>query len=198
MTCRTLILFITLFAVSPSAFAGEKSMLIDPVQQRQNQRMKAFEQKIDFNRAVLNHIPSERIVFDWKNAGIPKHLVGWKLVDPGYTVLEGRRPREIWEWGYTNKSQGIGIEITAYKTGDQEALLAIRDFFTKSSRAEPPFLKGPADLGTISLALPDDFGITLYWAYRNLEFKVEASNKDIALETAYWLNSIAEGNRRPR
>jgi hypothetical protein len=167
-------------------------MQIDPSELR----MKIFEKKIDFDRAVFNHVPSEKVVFNWKSVGIPDHLNGWKLVDQAYVVLEGRRPREIWEWGYTKNSQAVGIEVTSHKGGNQEALLAIRNLARTSSMAEPPFIRGPEKLGTISLTLPDDF--TLYWAYRDLSFKVESTDKDIALKTAYWLNSIAEGHRKPR
>ena len=167
-------------------------MLIDP----QELRVKAFEKKIDFNRAVLNHVASEKIVFNWKNVDIPTHLNGWKLVNQDYTVLKGKHAREIWEWAYTKNSDGIGIEVTSYKTGNQDALLAIRDLVNMSSMAEPPFIKGPADLGTISATLPD--GYTLYWAYRDLSFKIEGTDKDILLKTAYWLNSVAEGHRHPR
>jgi hypothetical protein len=187
-----LIVMLTITAGSSWAFAGEKSMHVDP----QEMRMKAFEKKIDFDRALLKHVPSEKVVFNWKNVGIPDHLNGWKLVDQDYTVREGRRQREVWEWGYTKNSQGVGIEITSHKGGNQEALLAIRNLANRSSLAEPPFIKGPSDLGTFSLTLPDDF--TLYWAYRDLSIKVESTDKDMALRTAYWLNSIAEAHRQPR
>jgi hypothetical protein len=189
---RTLILLIVGVAGSPCVFAGERSISIDHLEQR----VKAFEKKIDFSRALLNHDASETIVFDWKHTGIPKHLDGWKLVDQDYVALEGRRPREIWEWGYTKNSEAVGVEITYHKAGKQEALMAIRSLANRSSMVDTPFIKGPAGLGTISSALPD--GNTLYWAYRDLSFKVESTNKDLALKTAYWLNSIAEAHRQHR
>ena len=194
MSWRSLILAVTIIAGSPDAFSKDKSMAIDT----QELRMKAFEKKIDFYHAQLSHVPSEKISFDWKNIGTPQHLQGWKLVDKRYDLNTGKNAREIWQWAYTKNSQGIGIEITSYKTGDRDSLMAIRDLANMSSLAEPPFFNGPTDLGTISLALPRTNGYILYWAYRDLEFKLDASEKDVALRTAYWLQSIAESHRQAR
>jgi hypothetical protein len=192
MIWKALVVFMSLAAGSPGAFAGEKLMQIDP----REQRMKAFEKKIDFDRAVLNHVASEKIIFDWRSAGVPDHLDGWKKVDEDYVALEGRRPREIWEWAYRKNAQAVGIEITVHKSGNLEALLEIGRLANRSSAAEPPYIKGPTNLGTISAARPN--GLVLYWAYRDLSFKVDSTDQELALKTAYWLNSIAEVHRKPR
>ncbi len=176
------------------AASPAKSMRVDPAEQRR----KAFETKIEFDRAILNHVATEKIVFDWKTVGIPKHLKGWKLFSQNYDVPRDEHASETWRWSYAKKGRGINIQVTSYKTGNQAALLAIRDFPNRSNSVEPPYSKGPADLGTISLITENGSGDSFYWADRDLEFSVEASYPDDAIKTAYWLNSIAQAHRQPR
>ena len=186
------VLIISMVFGSPYVAAGENFHPLDP----QEQRTKAFQKKIDFDGAVLKHVPSEKIVFEWKNVGVPKHLARWKLVEQDFLTLQGRRPRAMWEWAYRKNSKAVGVEITLHQNGSQEALLEISRLANRSSGKEPPYNKGPTDLGTISAADPD--GYAFYWAYRDHSFKVESTNKDLALKTAYWINSIAESHRQRR
>jgi hypothetical protein len=178
----------------PIANAREKLKAIDPLEER----TKAFEKKIDFAKAVSNHVASEKIVFDWSTIENPPHLLGWEITGKIHATTPGPRAREEWEWGYQKAEQGVGVIITSYKIGEQTALLAIRNFATASNMVELPYLKGPSDLGTISLVSPSLYGYELHWAYRDLEFSVEATDKDLALRTAYWLTAIAQDHRRPR
>ncbi|MEJ7808711.1 MAG: hypothetical protein WKG03_22670, partial [Telluria sp.] len=109
MIWKNLIAVISIVVGSPGAFAGEKSMQMDT----QEMRMKTFQKKLDFDRAVLNHVPSETIIFDWKNVGIPDHLDGWKLGGQDYFTLEGRRPRAMWEWAYRANCKTIFLNCPA-------------------------------------------------------------------------------------
>ncbi len=162
------------------------------------ERTKAFEKKINFDKAITNHNPSEKIMFDWSKVKFPPHLTGWTRIPYRYEITSGEFSREQWEWGYQKDDKGIGIEIKSHKLGDQTALLAIRDFSNRSNMQEPPYLKGPSDLGTISIVMPGPYSFSVYWAYRDLEFSIHASDKETALKTAYWLMSVAEAHRKPR
>lgn len=112
--------------------------------------------------------------------------------------MAGPRAREKWQWGYVRKNDGVAIEVTSYHVGENTALLAIRDFVYKSNMIESPYIKGPSDLGTLSLISVSPYGYEVHWAYRDLEFSVNASDKVLALKTAYWLNSISHAHHQPR
>ena len=191
---RSLILVILITLLFSAAKAQENPLPID-ILQRQT---RAFERKIGFDEAVKNHVRAEKIVFDWSTLKKPPHLGGWKIMGKRRDATGGPLARERWEWGYVKKQEGVGIKIIAHKISADSALLAIRDFAHRSNMMEPPYLKGPSDLGTLSVILPGPYGYEIYWAYRDLEFSVEATNKELALKTAHWLNSVAQAHRKPR
>lgn len=191
---RSPLLLIFTALLFSAANAVENPLQVDILQLH----TRAFEKKIGFDEAIKNHVASEKIVFDWSTVKNPPHLVGWKIMGKRREATEGPRARERWEWGYVKKNEGVGIKILAHKIGEDSALLAIRNFANRSNMMEPPYLKGPSDLGTLSVIMPGPDGYDVYWAYRDLEFSVEATSKELALKTAYWLNSIAEAHRRPR
>lgn len=177
-----------------TTYAGEKAIINDPLEQR----TKSFEKKIDFERALSNHVSSEKIVFGWSTIENPPHLVGWELTGQHHETTGGPLAQENWKWAYKKNEEGVGITIISHKIGEQSALFAIRDFANNSNMLEPPYLKGPTDLGTVSVVVPVPYGYEVHWAYRDLEFSVEATDKSSCLKTAYWLNSVAQAHRKQR
>ena len=159
-----------------------------------------FGVKIGYDQARQKHVVDERIAYDWKDAPVPSHLKDWTRVNFSTWNSPAGAPqvKEGWEWGYSNGKDGMEVKVTAFLGGGHASLDAIRGFALRSSMPEPPWEKGPGDLGTLSIQSDSSTGFSVYWAYRDLMFAVEGTSKEEVLKTAYWLTNIAEAHRRKR
>jgi hypothetical protein len=161
---------------------------------------RSFGGKIGYDQARQKHVMDERIVYDWKDAPVPPHLKDWARVNfsTWSSPVGAPQVEEGWEWGYSNGKEGMDVKVTAHIGGGYASLDAIRGFALRSTMPEPPWEKGPGDLGTLSIQSDNASGYNVYWAYRDLQFAVEGINKEDVLQTAHWLNGIAEAHRRKR
>jgi hypothetical protein len=185
------ILRFALFFVSLSAYGVVEIMSTDPIEIR----VELFKKKIDYDASIRRHVKSEKIDFDWGGIGSPANFV---ISDMSYERVPHPFLTDEWTWVYRSNEEGMRVKVVSYSDNQNKAIDAIANFALRSNMMEPPYVKGPSDLGTISIMLEGAGIFNVYWSYRNVEFSVEGNNKTAVLKAAYWINSIAEEHRVAR
>lgn len=103
-----------------------------------------------------------------------------------------------WTWYYRKPTNAIEVIVSSFRNDERAAKKAISEFANRSNMVTPPYSRGPKNLGTISLVLDGRNRYALYWAFRNVKFKVDGGDRVAVTAFAHCLQAIAVANTGPR
>jgi hypothetical protein len=183
------LLFLVVLHGLSAAYAGEMDLT-------KNSQHLEFRKKIAYDEAIKQHVASETVVFDWRAVAAPPG--NWTITDMEHSIINVNLLRESWSWVYLTEKQAMDVDVTSFQNDDMAAMRSISRYSHMSNMVEPPYQRGPLDLGTISIVTDNPGAYSVYWAYRDLQFIVKGADKVTVLAAAYWLQGIAERYRKPR
>lgn len=154
----------------------------DPLQ---SPRLIAFKNKIAFDSAMLKENKNEHIDMDWAKLPTPPGLDAWKLQFERNTGTDNSLNINL---DYTNNEEQINITIKVFNPKENK----VSDYFLIKADSVSTMnitdLRGPPDLGTISLVSANTPSTLVYWIYRNVFAEVSTYKTNVsALNIANWL-----------
>lgn len=157
-------------------------------------RLIEFRKKIGYESALAKEKKNEQVVVNWDNIPVPPELDGWTLnrgtsVDP-----EGTHHIRL---DFARQAEQVYISVDVFDPKNNRAadnLLLKADAVTTMTITD---IRGPEDLGTLSLMSSSKSVDLVYWVYRNALAEVSTYGTDVpALTIARWLQKQMEINTR--
>jgi hypothetical protein len=172
---------------------GEKPM-IDLLEMRK----KDFKKEIGFDESIKKEVANEKVFFDWQKLTLPTELQDWKVSN--FHVEAGDWGTK-YTWGYVFQQFNISIEISSYtKATGLELANDLMFMANNTTMMNIPYKKSSIPLGTVAIEpkYKSPHGVSYYWIYRNISFKVQGDDEQVVIKVAQTLQSTAESNTKPQ
>lgn len=153
--------------------------------------------RIGFDAAVSNESRAEAAVVRWPDMRAAVGLAPgeWTLAGDSIAREGGGVTRE---WVLRRGRETVSILAFVASDGPEPARAFLLRRATENMLVDSPFVRGPADLGTLSVTdLPPSPPIYL-WLFRNLCLEVEGRETAVdVLAIAHWLQALAAASLLP-
>lgn len=184
-------LFIILLGVIMNSAPASPGSFYDPLT---SPRLLEFKRVIGYENALAAERRDQQVIANWDNFPTPPELDGWNLEKSSRLNESGTRYLRL---SFTRKNEQVSVSIDIYDPRNNragESLLLKADAVTTMTITD---IRGPKELGTLSVissAKPTDL---VYWIYRNVFVEVSTYKTNVsALSIASWLQKQMKLNAR--
>lgn len=157
-------------------------------------RLIAFKKTIDYENALAMERRDQQVVVDWDSLQPPPELDGWTLERSSNVDTDGTR---YFRFDFTRQDEQVNISVDVFDPRNNragESLLLKADAVTTMTITD---IRGPRDLGTLSLMSSAKSVDLVYWIYRNVFTEVSTYKTNVsAMAIARWLQKLMELNTR--
>ncbi len=191
MMLRQAIAIVSLFGIvmtNPIAAPGK------PYDPMQSQRLIEFRKTIGFDAARAQETRVAQVLLDWEGLRSPPELEDWNRRVDVSKDEEGGMTVSI-DFSKNDEQVNLSIQVFDPRTNRApESLLIKADSVTSMNI---PYLRGPHDLGTLSLISPSQPTRRVFWFFHNVHAEVSVYKTAVpALTVARWLQRQLELNTR--
>lgn len=191
MIPRYAVALISLFGVIMTSSLADPGNVYDPMQSR---RLIEFRKTIGFDAALAKERRDAQVLVDWNGLQSPPELKGWnRRID----VTAGEGGEQFISIDFTRNEEQVNLNIEVFnpkRNKAPESLLIKADSVTAM---KIPYVKGPHDLGTLSLTSPSQPPRRVFWFFHNVLAEVSTYKTDVsAMTVARWLQQQMQINTR--
>jgi hypothetical protein len=164
---------------------------IDPIEK--------FKHRVDFNQSVSREASNTRVDAHWEHFSFGPVAHGLKVAGPVVTLSTLAHDTEArFRWVLSNTAiVGTVYAVDAFTAAGARKLFM--DNAEDISLPEIPYVKGPANLGTVAAISKDNSAghKKLFWIYQNMYFEINAGSTVDQLALARSIQEHAEKNLQP-
>lgn len=157
-------------------------------------RLVEFKRTIGYESALAMERRDQQVIVNWDSFPTPPELNNWNIEKN--SSLNGDGTRYI-RFNFTRKDEQVNVSIDIFDSRNNkagESLLLKADAVTTMAITD---IRGPRELGTLSLISSTKPTDLVYWIYRNVFVEVNTYKTNVsALSIASWLQKQLEQNTR--
>jgi len=157
-------------------------------------RLVEFKRTVGYENALATERRDQQVIVNWDSFPTPPELDGWNLERSSSVNDDGTR---YIRFNFTRKDEQVNVSVDIFNPRNNkagESLLLKADAVTTMTITD---IRGPSELGTLSLMSSVKPADLVYWIYRNVFVEVSTYKTNVpALSVARWLQHQIELNTR--
>lgn len=161
-----------------------------------------FKERVNFNQLIASEDLRTQVHANWRQLTLSPVAQGLIVGGPKASVstLAFDKDQTRFEWEFLRAGAAVvSVDVVDALTsaGAQKRFMANAE---NNSMMDIPYVKGPADLGTVSAISKNDTlagHSQLFWIYRNMYFEINVRGNFDRMALAHIIQKYAENNLQP-